>query len=160
MSRGPVERLEFDPSDLTVPVGRMADLARGRHGWINVRPVIHPDDEPPPPGLFAVFGPGPHKVPTATWMAPAPGRGGVLRPAQIGLQHARGSRVLPSLGELGLTPLAGWRVVQDHPRRGLVASLPDGIPGDVVLAWLVAVSGPLCAVPTTGRWQAEVYRPA
>jgi len=160
MSRGPVERLEFDPSDLGGPVGRMAELERLRRGWINVRPVIHPDDEPPPPGLFAIFGPGPHKVPTATWMAPAPGRGGVLRPTQIGLQHARGSRVLPGLGELGLAPLAGWRVVQDHPRRGLVASLPDGIPSDVVLAWLVGVSGPLCAVPMTGRWQAEVYRPA
>jgi hypothetical protein len=65
--------------------------------------------------------------------------------------------VVAKLLELGLALPEGWRVVQDHPRRGLVAKLPAGADDVKVLGWLIRAAGALCAVPRTGRWRAEVF---
>jgi hypothetical protein len=65
--------------------------------------------------------------------------------------------VVATLRDLGLPLPEGWRVVQDHPRRGLVAKLPAGADDAGVLDWLIRAAGALCTVPGTGQWRAEVF---
>ena len=50
-----------------------------------------------------------------TW-APAQGR----EPATIGIEHGQGPRVVRTLADRDVAVPEGWRVAQDHARRGLV----------------------------------------
>ncbi len=61
------------------------------------------------------------------------------------------------LRDLGLPLPQGWRVTQDHPRRGLVALVPAQVPAADVVDWLLAAAAAVCTVPTTGRWTAAVH---
>lgn len=129
----------FDPADLQ-PV--LAEL--GPSGWVNLQPEADLDAEPDESsGLFGVFSSRGPTVPFATWH---PGE------RSAGIQHGTG----PKLAKRVELP-EGWRVVQDHPRRGLVVRVPAGAPDEDVLAWLVATAGPLCPLPLLGRWVAEVH---
>src|SRR5205085_11772828 len=125
-----VELLEFRPDDLAAVVAAVADA-----GWVNVQPDV--DEVPEAGGFFAVFsGQGP-AVPFGTWH-----RGD----RSLGLQHGTGPKLAR---RLTLPP--GWRVVQDHPRRGLVLRVPDGVTDADALAWLVATATEVATVPLTGR---------
>ena len=115
-------------------------------GWVNLVPDVDEAPPSPPPGWFgSVFsnrGPG---LPFATWH---PGE------RSAGMQHASG----PKLARRISVP-AGWRVMHDHPRRGLVVHVPDGVGDLEVLRWLVDLGESLSPVPTLGRWVAVVYAP-
>lgn len=145
--------------DLAPVVARMDELAAAAAGWVNVQPGVAPEDVPrADAGLFAVFsGRGP-VVPVATWTAPSPRRRGPPEPEQAGIQHPAGARAAARLADAGLAVPAGWRVVQDHPRRGLVVAIPPGAPHGAVLDWLLRATAELSAVPVTGRWRATVHR--
>jgi hypothetical protein len=160
MVRSRPEEIEFLADQLGPVLDRMAAVTAAGSGWINIRPIIDAEHEPPPPGPLSIFGGSIHKVPTATWMPGKLERSGSISATRIGLQHSGGPRLAAQLRELGLPLPQGWRVVQDHPRRGLVAKLPDGANGAddaEVLGWLIRAAGTLCAVPSTGRWRAEVF---
>ena len=96
-------------------------------GWINVEPIIEEEHEPPAPGPFAFLGGSTHQVPTVTWMPGKRLANGTTRPTTIGLQHASGPHLAWKLADLGLPLPEGWRVTQDHPRRGLVALVPADV---------------------------------
>ena len=156
MTRSRPEEIEFSADRTDDVVARMQTVAVSGSGWINLRPVVDPEDEPEPPGLFAIFGGSPHKVPLATWM-PGRAREEADPPeTTVGLQHAAGPRVARRLAEAGLPLPDGWRVTQDHPRRGLVAKVP---PGDeaAVLAWMLRACRTVTAVPLTERWRVSVH---
>ncbi|HEX4245601.1 MAG TPA: hypothetical protein VHY77_08545, partial [Acidimicrobiales bacterium] len=121
MTRSRPEEIEFLPHQLGPVLKQMAARAGAASGWINIRPIIEAENEPPPPGPLAIFGGSVHKIPTATWMPGKVERSGSIGATRIGLQHAGGPRVVARLRDLGLPLPVGWRVVQDHPRRGLVA---------------------------------------
>ena len=157
MTRTRPEEIEFRPDDLGAVLHRMAAMRATSSGWVNVRPIVEAEHIPPPPGLFSIFGGSIHKIPTATWMPGKVERSGSVRATRIGLQHSSGPRVVARLGERGLALPEGWRVVQDHPRRGLVATVPAGADDAAALEWLVRAADALCEVPRTGRWRAEVY---
>jgi hypothetical protein len=157
MTRSRPEEIEFRPGQLGPVLAHMEALTSAASGWINVRPIIEAEHQPPPPGPLSIFGGSIHKVPTGTWMPGKVERSGSIRATRIGLQHAGGPRVVATLRDLGLPLPEGWRVVQDHPRRGLVAKLPAGADDAGVLDWLIRAAGALCAVPSTGRWRAEVF---
>jgi hypothetical protein len=115
-------------------------------GWVNLEPDI--EDPPPPPGrgwvasIFSNRGP----MPTfATWH---PGE------RSAGIQHNTG----PKLARRVAVP-AGWRVVQDHPRRGLVVRVPEGVADEQVLRWLVDLGEELTQVDTDRKWHAVVHTP-
>jgi len=114
-------------------------------GWVNLRPDV--DDLPPPPrGWFGnVFSNSGPAVPMATWH---PGE------RLAGIEHGTGSR----LGGRAPVP-PGWRVVQDHPRRGFVVHVPQAVTEAEVVRWLVELGEALSPVPTGGRWTAEVFSP-
>ena len=141
----------------------MATLAAEHQGWINLRPLVHDDDEQAPvrvpgPGLFGMFGAGGPPVPLCTWTPGERRRRGV-EPASVGVQHAAGPKVLRRLPELGTPVPDGWAVVQDHPRRGLVVRPPADTPPEAALTWLLGVGEALCVPPVSGWWTAAVYAP-
>lgn len=139
-----VHEVVFRPDDLS-PVLAALDPA----GWVNLRPEIDESEGSPPPlstswvsSVFSSKGP---VVALATWH---PGE------RSAGIQHASG----PKLARRVDVP-AGWRVAQDHPRRGLVLRVPVGVPDVEVLRWLVAASAPLTDIRHHGRWVGEVHSP-
>lgn len=157
MTRATPEAIEFRPDHPGPVLSHMAALTEAASGWINVRPIIEAEHQPPPPGPLSIFGGSVHKVPTVTWMPGKRERSGSIGATRVGLQHAGGPRVVATLRDLGLPLPEGWRVVQDHPRRGLVAKLPSGADDGDVLDWLIRAAAALCTVPATGRWRAEIF---
>ncbi len=126
-------------------------------GWINIEPIVEDDDRPPEPGPFAFLGGSTHKIPTATWMPGKRSANGSVRPTTVGLEHAAGPRLAWKLRDLGIPVPEDWRITQDHPRRGLVASVPAGADNAAVMRWLLEAATACCTVPTTGRWRADVH---
>jgi hypothetical protein len=88
---------------------------------------------------------------------PGESRRGGVEPTTVGVQHAAGRRLVTGKGALGLTLPEGWRLVQDHPWRGLVASVPDDADLDLVVGWLLATAEHAASLPLTGRWRAAFY---
>lgn len=151
--------VEFREDRRAHVVRRMAAMAEAGRGWINLSPGLDMDVPPPSASpltsLFSSRGP---TVPLGTWAA-AHGRD----PATVGIQHPGGPGAGAQLVELGVPIPDTWRVVQDHPRRGLVLLPPSGTSSvelDMVLAWLVAATGALCPWPRTGEWRALCHEPA
>lgn len=153
----PDEEIQFDEAAPTQVVLRMAQRTEAGRGWINLLPEIHEDVEVPPSGgLFSFLSARGPSIPLATWSAGALGKRGPGR-ASIGLQHAGGPKALARLAEVGLVRPPGWTKVQDHPRRGLVITVPPGEDHEDVLHWLLSAAHALSAVPLTGDWLARVY---
>ena len=138
-------------------LARMATVQQDGTGWINLEPVIDEEHQPPPPGPFSFLGGSTHQVPVVTWM---PGRrqgDGTAKSTTVGLQHASGPRVAWRLRDLGLPVPEGWKVTQDHPRRGLVAEVPADADNRAVIGWLLRAATTVCQVEMTGRWTAAVH---
>jgi hypothetical protein len=158
VSRTRPREIEFvDAADDQLLAAAREVAARGE-GWINLEPIVDEEHQPMQAGPFAFLAGPSHEIPTATWV---PGRhqtDGETRPTTVGLQHAAGPRVVATLRDRGLPLPEQWRVTQDHPRRGLVVSIPASRadPG-TVLAWLLRAAEAVCGVPTTGRWRASVH---
>ena len=127
-------------------------------GWVNLEPAVDAEDiAAAGSGTFALFsGRGP-VVPLATWTPAKSQRRGRREPAMIGLQHPAGSRAKPLLAQLSHPVPAGWIVVQDHVRKGLVLTLPDGVAAADALEWVLRAARLLSTVPLTGQWRAAVY---
>lgn len=157
MTRARPEELDFTPGEVDELLDRMAKIKAEGIGWVNLRPVIDPEDEPPAPGPLAIFGGSPHKVPVATWIPGKHAPDGSVKPTTVGLQHSSGPRVVARLRDLGLPLPDGWKVTQDHPRRGLVARLAADSSDAEAVEWLVRAGTALCAVPATGRWRASLH---
>jgi hypothetical protein len=153
-----IEQVEIRTEDRTEVAACMAELDAQRSGWINVEPAFEEGDEPPPrPSMFGAFsGRGPD-VPLATW-TPAEQRGRRTEPASVGIQHASGPRAVARLAERGVPVPPGWRLLTDHPRRGLVVAIGDQATHDEVLAWLLAAAEALSNVRLTGRWLVTIHR--
>ncbi len=149
--------IEFAGTERAEVLGEMRTLAADRAGWVNLSPHIDPDQMPPRggnPGVFSSRGP---LVPLATWV-PGPAGGRKAAPSSIGLQHPIGTKAVPTLRELGLVAPDGYRVVADHPRRGLVLEASE--PGDVeaVLDFMIRATGGTCPLEFDGRWVAGIVR--
>ncbi len=157
MTRSRPVELEFTAPDDPALLAELDAIAEAGTGWVNIRPVVDEEHQPPPPGPFAFLGGSTHKVPTVTWL---PGRiapDGSRKPTTVGLLHAAGTRVALRLRELGLPVPDGWRITQDHPRRGLVALVPAEEEPAAVVGWLLRAAAAVCTVETTGRWSAAIH---
>ena len=147
----PPEQFDFALSDRATVLARMERLAERRKGWINLSPALDEDEEPPPRsstfGLFSGRGPD---VPLCTWV-PGP-------PVEVGIQHGAGPKAVEVLRNLGQPVPDGWRVTQDHSRRGLVAVVPDGTTNERVLDWILGAGTALAShLKLAGWWRAAVY---
>lgn len=154
-----METIEFDPGAPGAVVARMDELTSAGEGWINLMPGVPEEEvEEPPRGVFsALFGTAQAPVSMGTWMPAAGGR----RSGEetVGIMHPRGRRAVDELASAGVMVPAGWRVGQDHPRRGLIVHPPVGTPHVEVLAWALRAGAVLAVVPLTGSWEARVYLP-
>jgi hypothetical protein len=157
MTRSRGVELEFVAHDDPKLLAQMTAIGTARTGWINVQPVIEEEYEPPEPGPFAFLGGSTHKVPVATWMPGKLAANGVAKPTTIGMQHATGPHLAWKLRDNGLALPEGWKITQDHPRRGLVASVPADAENGSVMDWLLQVATFACQVPSTGRWVASIH---
>jgi hypothetical protein len=153
---GPVE-LEFVARDDSRLLAHMAEVDAAHTGWINVRPVIDEEHEPPEPGPFAFLGGSTHKVPTVTWMPGKRSGDGTVKATTVGLQHATGPHLAWKLRDAGRALPEGWRISQDHPRRGLVASVPADADDGFVMDWLLRAAAFACMVASTERWTASIH---
>jgi hypothetical protein len=152
----PAETFTFAPEVPDRVLGHMERLGAAHRGWINLMPLVREEDEPPPPvGLGALFSTAIHEVPICTWVAGTVGRKGVERDS-IGVQHATGTKVVARLAGLDLPVPAGWRWVQDHPRRGLALLVPLEVSRADQLTWMLRAGTVLSKIPLTGQWEARV----
>jgi hypothetical protein len=159
VTRRRTEVVEFATEDPSACVAWMDRLAAARDGWINLHPGVRPEDEPPPHSSLSVLLAGvTHDVPVATWVAGKPVRGETSR-EQVGIQHAGGKRVLAELASAGAGLPDGWRMVQDHPRRGLIVAPAPDAPHDDVLGWILEAATVLSTVRLSGDWRADVFLP-
>jgi len=150
--------VEFHEDRRDAVIDRMADMAAAGAGWLNLTPGL--DMDVPPPNrtpLASLLGSRGPTVPLATWTPPR-GRD----PATAGIVHPEGPKAVRMLDERGAPVPADWRVLQDHPKRGLVVAIAGGAGRDDLdraLLWLVAATGALCRWPRTGEWRALFYLP-
>jgi hypothetical protein len=155
-----VEEFEFLPATVVAVLARMDALSAAHDGWINVLPGV-PEEEVDAPsgGVFsALFGTAQAPVSMCTWIPSAAGRRGASEET-VGVLHPRGRVVVRQLETLGVPLPGGWRVRQDHGRRGLVVHPPPETPHAVVLDWMLRAGAALAIVPLTGTWQARVFLP-
>jgi len=156
-----VEEVEFVPAAPQPVLDWMGRLARARDGWINLMPGVDGAevDESRRPSFFSsLFGSAQPPVTMCTWMPPRGGR----HPGDeitVGIMHARGRHAIRQLADQGISLPPGWRVRQDHARRGLVVMAPDVAPSVGVLDWALRAGSALTAVDLTGSWKARVYLP-
>jgi hypothetical protein len=150
-----VEELLFRVEDVQPVVDAMAELADGS-GWLVLHAAVEDDDLPPPPafaGLFSAKGPD---VPELSWV---PGeRGRRPQPLAVGIRHGAGPKAKRTLAEQGHAVPDDWFVVQDNPRRGLVANVPDTAAHADVLDWLLKAAAILANAPLSGDWRARIHR--
>ncbi|MFN0028242.1 MAG: hypothetical protein ACKV2O_13835 [Acidimicrobiales bacterium] len=120
-------------------------------GWINVRPSDDGVDHRAlgRPSFFAARGP---TIPLGTFVV---GTGSA--PHQLGLEHAGGRGALAQLRKAGVTLPPGTTLVQDHPRRGLIFSLPYDTQPAATATLLVEAAVQLTPIPLPQRWFAEIY---
>jgi hypothetical protein len=145
----------FTEDDLSPVLERMAELADGS-GWLVLDAAVAEDDIPPPAalaGLFSAKGPA---VPELSWVPGAPG-GRRVEPLAVGIRHGSGPKAERRLAEAGLPVPEGWYVIQDSPKRGLVAQVPDTVSHAAVLDWLLGAAAVLATVPLTGDWRARIH---
>ena len=157
MKRALPDVVVFDRDDLGLVVARMVALAADRSGWLVFDPQVEADDlahAPRTGGFFSGRGPA---VPELSWVPAQPGRRGTS-PISIGVRHASGPKLVARLADDGHAVPSGWDVVDDSPRRGLVARLPDPVDQGVVLDWLLRTAELVTVVPLTGRWKASEHR--
>ena len=137
----------------------MGELADAHAGWINLQPDVDVDDVPdtgsPFGRLLTATGP---PVPLGSWVPGAPRRGGADA-ISLGLQHPGGRRAVWRLRDAGIAVPTAWKVLSDHPRRGLVLSLPDGTDPANALEWLVRAAVELTDMALPDVWRAAIYRP-
>ena len=150
--------LEFTLDDRGAVVDLMRELAARHHGWVNVQPLVEPDQLPAPTGgivLGWITG-GLPPLPIGTWIAPQVRRGQV-RPASLGLAHNANAKVARRLVAAGLAAPPGWKMVQDNARRGLVCEIPADAEVAGVLDWLLRAMVELSSIPTVVDYRATVH---
>jgi hypothetical protein len=152
--------VEFRPEDAAAVasiVDAMTELTNAQKGWINLYPGIHPDDEPPTPSILGSLfsGTGP-PVPVCTWVAPQ----ATQKPPhpELGILHKSGPKAVRKLAAEGITVPDHWKVLADHPKRGLVIAVHPQSPNEEVLDWLMRAGAALTRIPLTGSWQAAINR--
>jgi hypothetical protein len=153
------ELFEFDPDAPAGVLGCMRELGASRAGWVNMQPLVEEEDIPQTSvgilGLISAKGPA---VPEATWVPGERKRNGDTAKDSIGLQHRGGPKARFTLADSGTPIPRGWKLLSDHPKRGLVIELPDGVAPEEILRWLVTAARVLSPMELPQRWVAAVHR--
>lgn len=159
MTVQPTSVVEFRVGAPDEVLAIMAEMAATHAGWLNFQPDVAVEDVPdtgsPFGRLLTAAGP---PVPLGSWVPGPARRGGGAEPTSLGLQHPGGRRAIWRLRDAGIVVPDHWKVLGDHPRRGLVLSLPDGTPPELALDWMVRAAVELTDMALPDVWRAAVYR--
>ncbi|MCB1040988.1 MAG: hypothetical protein KDA94_15870 [Acidimicrobiales bacterium] len=154
MALQPVEELEFDEPTPEALLDVLASLAPG--AWVNLLPEVEPGLEPPGRNLVvSLFTARGDDVPLVTWSAPADAG----RRTTLGITHGSGPQALARLATAGLELRPGWLKVSDHPKRGLVVTVPADEDPAEALSWAISAAHALSTVPLTGSWLSRRFDP-
>lgn len=148
--------IEFTPDDRDTVVAALDEIIRTANGWVNIEPIVEAevlDDlrRRTPPAALRLFSGRGSKIPFGTFVA-----GTAAKPGQVGLEHSAGPRTVPRLREAGIVAPAGWRLRQDHGKRGIVYDVADAA-GAEILTWLLASATLLAEVKLGEWWSAAVH---
>lgn len=142
-----VDAGRFDAHDLASAVALFDRVLEQPGRWANLtfEPIEDEDapQESPLFGLFAARGPA---NPLATLMTPKKDGGYLL---DVGLQHRAGTKAASQLRDAELFGPKTARVVQDHPRRGLVLRWPADETTTTLAEWLFPAMRELSRAPST-----------
>jgi hypothetical protein len=155
------DTFEFNPAQTERVTGYLHHLTEAGEGWINLMPGLEEEDDgrtTMAPGVFALFTARQPPITMGTLMPPRANRRDT-EGVTIGLLHPTGAKAAQRLREAGLPLPEGWRVRQDHARRGLVVLAPHGESESAIVGWTVQAGIRLCRKEMTGEWQAVVYLP-
>ncbi|MCC6436447.1 MAG: hypothetical protein IT196_15530 [Acidimicrobiales bacterium] len=141
----------FRRSDLAPLARAVEQVLRRGTGWINVQPDL--DDVDPRAHSRPSFFSGRGRVVPLSTFVPSSGGG----EHQVGVEHGAGKHAARQLHDAGVAFPDGSRLVQDHPRRGLVIAVPNGTAPTAIAALLVQAGSHLTVVPLGDRWIAEIY---
>jgi hypothetical protein len=155
------EMVEFTPDDVQEVARHLAVVIERGEGWVNIEPIVGEVamDEirrTAPPAVIRMFSGKGGKIPFGTFV---PGDHRKDTNAQVGLEHGAGPRALSRLREAGVPLPDGWRMRQDHGRRGIVCDVPRDEQPDTIVRWIVDASTQLCEIVLTGWWTAVVNLP-
>jgi hypothetical protein len=153
-----VERLAFDPGAPEPVLAFMLRLSAAGEGWVNFIPRPLEDGRSTRLRALTLFSGDASGVTMGTWVPARLDERTVVN-ASLGLTHATGRRALAQLRDASLELPAGWIVAQDHPRRGLVITLPVGVAHEVIVTWAVRAVHVLSPGTRIGPWRAEVHLP-
>ena len=150
--------VEFTLDDRGAVIDLMRELAARRHGWVNVQPLVEPEQMPAPTGgiVLGWLTGGLPPLPIGTWIAPRVRRG-QLRPGSLGLAHNANAKVARRLVAAGIVTPPGWRAVQDNARRGVVLEVPADTDPEAVLDWLLRAMEHLSDIDCFGDYRATVH---
>ncbi len=152
-----VERVGFKAGEAGEILGYMTLLAQAGDGWINLVPNTVEAERPTSLGFFTLFGGGSNGVTMCTWIPERDTRGGRCH-TSLGISHTTGHKLGSELPSLAIPE--NWAIKQDHPRRGLILTVPSDESHELVLAWALRTLEALSPVGVIGSWQAEIFHSA
>lgn len=137
----------FDAHDIDSAVELFEQVLKKPGRWCNL--FFEPIDDDSIPAESALFGflaaRGPAN-PLATVMSPAKD---VSWSLEVGIQHQAGTKAAAQLKEAQILGPTTARVVQDHPRRGLVVRWPEDEDLPSLQAWIFPAMRELARAPST-----------
>jgi hypothetical protein len=153
--------IEFTPDDIDEVVRQLAVVIERGAGWLNIEPIVGEvamDElrDKTPPTIVRLFSGRGGKIPFGTFV-PGDPRKATL--GQVGLEHSAGPRALQQLRDAGIVLPAGWRMRQDHGKRGIVSDIPRDEAPATIVRWILAASNQLCEINLTGWWTAVINLP-
>jgi hypothetical protein len=153
--------IEFTPADVSEVAQHVGRVIERGAGWVNIEPIVGEVamDElrrTAPPTVVRLFSGRGGKIPFGTFV---PGDHRKDTKGQVGLEHGAGPRALQQLREAGIVLPDGWRMRQDHGKRGIVCDVPRDERPDIIVRWIVDAAAQLCEIDLTGWWTAVVSVP-
>ncbi len=145
----------FDAHDLEAAV-RVFGLVVEKPGrWCNLFfEPIDDDSVVPDSALFGFLAARGPANPLATLMTPKKETDHLL---EVGIQHRAGTKAAAQLKEAELYGPTSARVVQDHPRRGLVIKWPEDEDLATLAGWLFPAMRELARAPSTNAILWELH---
>ena len=155
------QMIEFTADDIDAVVGQVGVVIERGDGWLNIEPIVGEEAmdairEGAAPAIVRVFSGRGGKIPFGTFVPGDHRKGGM---GQVGLEHSAGPRALQQLRDAGIVLPAGWRMRQDHGKRGIVCDVPRDEAPATIVRWILAASLQLCEIDLTGWWTAVISLP-
>ena len=106
--------------------------------WFNIEPDVDERSIHTGSIFWKAFSSRGPRIPQFTWTS-ATDRKGNYQPSEIGLTHPTGIAVLERIKGFQINVPDEWRLIQDHPKRGIVFQLPATYVSEEVVMFAMSV---------------------